>query len=85
MNLIDVKDIVFRGKGEIDGQGYMWWVREILGKNSNGRPMMIYVWKGKNLEFSGITLRNGPLYHIYWSDTEDVYIHDFELIVNVMS
>lgn len=24
-------DLKFRGKGTIDGQGYMWWVREYLG------------------------------------------------------
>ena len=29
-NIINAQDVTFKGKGEIDGQGYMWWVREIL-------------------------------------------------------
>ena len=85
MNFEDVEDITFRGKGEIDGQGYMWWVREILGKNPVGRPKMISVWKGRNIEFYGITLRNSPYYHIHFKDVENVYVHDMEIKVNVMS
>ena len=26
----DVSDVTFQGSGVIDGQGYMWWVREVL-------------------------------------------------------
>ena len=85
LEFLDVDGITFRGKGEIDGQGYMWWVRELLGKNPVGRPRMIHIKKGRNIDFSGITLRNSPYYHIDFDDTENVYIHDFEIKVDVMS
>jgi polygalacturonase len=80
----DVEDIIFRGKGEIDGQGYMWWIREILRKNPIGRPKVLRIVGGKNIEFSGITVRNGPYYHIHVYDVEDVHFHDFEIHVDVM-
>ena len=35
--LYDTEHITFSGKGEIDGQGFMWWVRELLKKNPMGR------------------------------------------------
>lgn len=34
-------NIKMHGTGIIDGQGYMWWIREWLQKNTNGRPNMI--------------------------------------------
>jgi len=34
----DCNNIRFEGKGVLDGQGYMWWVREFLGKNLAHRP-----------------------------------------------
>ena len=80
----DVEDIVFRGKGQIDGQGYMWWIREILRKNPIGRPKVLRVVGGKNIEFTGITVKNGPYYHIHFYDVEDVHFHDFEINVDVM-
>ena len=85
LGFVGVEDITFRGKGEIDGQGYMWWVREVLRIDPIGRPTMIHIWKGRNIDFSGITLRNSPRYHIDFNDVENVYVHDMEIKVNVMS
>ena len=33
--------ITLSGNGTIDGQGYMFWVREILGKNGHDRPYIL--------------------------------------------
>lgn len=62
-HLFDFKEatnITFRGNGEIDGQGYMWWVRELLQQNPIGRPMILNMYRAKNIEFSGISVRNSP-------------------------
>jgi len=34
-------DVVFKGTGVIDGQGFMWWVREFISKNTYGRPFLV--------------------------------------------
>ena len=60
MQFVNCTDIVFRGKGEIDGQGFMWWVRELLKENDLGRPQLIRIENGKNIEFKEIKVRNSP-------------------------
>ena len=62
----------------------MWWIREYLGKNHLGRPNIFEVIDSKNLEFSGITLKNSPYYHHHWKRVENVHFHDFEIHVDVM-
>ena len=57
---MNCSDIVFRGKGEIDGQGFMWWVREVLKENDLGRPQLLRIENGKNIEFKEIKVRNSP-------------------------
>ena len=62
-HLFDFKEatnITFKGSGEIDGQGYMWWVRELLQQNPIGRPMILSMYRSNNVEFSGISVRNSP-------------------------
>jgi polygalacturonase len=36
------------------------------------------------IEFSGIYLTNSPMYHILPTGVQDVYMHDFEIYVDVM-
>jgi hypothetical protein len=55
----DSTNLHFRGSGEIDGRGYMWWWREILVMN-NGRPHMIRMMRLQNVTFEGIRLVNSP-------------------------
>lgn len=33
LSIDDVEGLIIRGAGSIDGQGYMWWVREFIGMN----------------------------------------------------
>ena len=63
----------------------MWWIREYLGKNHLGRPNIFEVIDSKNLEFSGITLKNSPYYHHHWKRVENVHFHDFEIFVDIWS
>ena len=50
--------------GKIDGQGYMWWVREILTLNKAHRGHLISFNRVRNVDFSGIFVTNSPSFHI---------------------
>ena len=51
-------------KGKIDGQGYMWWFREFLGKNLAHRPKLIEIASSRNIEIMGLFITNSPSFHI---------------------
>lgn len=53
-------NIKFTGTGVMDGQGYMWWIREWLQKNTNGRPNMINWQTCSNIEMDGVLWKNSP-------------------------
>ena len=78
----DVDTITFQGSGEIDGQGYMWWVREFIGMNKSGRPRMIWIQRGRNIEFTGVRWTNSPHFHLWLKDIDNLYCHDFEIYVD---
>jgi len=80
--LTDVNGIKIEGSGTVDGQGYMWWVREFLQRNPNGRPRMVYIRGGRNLEFAGIKWMNSPRMHLNVKDIDTMYMHDFEIYVD---
>lgn len=71
-------DLKIQGSGVVDGQGYMWWVREYTGWNQSGRPMLLR----KNLyglEVTGVKWINSPKFHIYARSTDDFHCHDCEI------
>jgi polygalacturonase len=70
--------------GVIDGQGYMWWVREFLGKNKAHRPHIIQFFQSRNIELSHLLIKNSPSFHIVPIDVENVYMHDFEILVDIV-
>ena len=61
----------------------MWWQREYVGKNHNGRPDLIDIARGKNCEWTGIKLMNPPFYNMYWEDMDGADFHDFEIFVDI--
>jgi len=67
-SFIDCSDITFESRsktGVIDGQGYMWWLREFLGLNlKTHRPKMLQLTNITNLEISGILFKNSPSFFI---------------------
>lgn len=69
--------------GKIDGQGYMWWIREFMRKNIYRRPKLIEIIQTENIEFSGIFVTNSPSFHIQPADCKNVYMHDFEIYVDM--
>ena len=81
----DCEDLKFQGSGEIDGQGFMWWMREYLQKNPFGRPNILGVTRVRNLEWTGIKVQNSPYYHLIATDIDNAYFHDFEINVDIFS
>ena len=78
----DMENVTFMGNGTVDGQGYMWWLREFLGRNPHGRPRMVYLRGGRNLEFTGITWKNSPRMHLNVKDVDTMHMHDFTIYVD---
>ena len=83
MEFREVHNFVIRGSGTVDGQGYMWWVREYFGNNKYNRPHLLWLEGGTNLEFTGVRWVNSPFYHMWITDFDGAYFHDFEIFVNV--
>jgi len=44
---------------------------------------MIKFHLSRNLEMSGVYVTNSPYYHIRLEDSEEIYMHDFEIYVDV--
>jgi polygalacturonase len=62
----------------------MWWVRDIvMGQNESCRPHMLKFYLSRNIEMSGVYVTNGPRYHIVLKDSEEIYMHDFDIYVDV--
>ena len=54
MDFNEIHNVIFRGVGTVDGQGYMWWIREYLSLNHKGRPHLFRVNGATNIEIFGI-------------------------------
>ena len=75
-------NLTIRGNGTVDGQGYMWWIREYLGTNPHGRPILLDMRKSNNIEVTGVRWINSPFFHMHIQDFENGYFHDFEIWVD---
>ena len=63
----------------------MWWIREWMQKNGKGgRPFVLYFARSRNIEVSGILIKNSPYYNFVLYDCENGYIHDMEIFVGVI-
>lgn len=81
--LQDVENITFQGNGTVDGQGYMWWVRELFGANHNKRPILLNIQRGRNIEIKEVRWINSPRFNIWLEDVDSVWVHDFEIWVDI--
>ena len=75
-------NVTYRGEGEIDGQGWMWWFKFAFNKDSNYRPRLIEVHEMDGFEWSGIKLKDSPNSHLQILDSRNAYLHDFEIRVD---
>ena len=67
-NSIDIRyssNITITGSGIIDGQGYIWWKKFLIGTIPRKRPTIIYFENSKNININTITLFNSPRFNIY--------------------
>jgi len=58
------KNVTYRGEGEIDGQGWMWWLKFAFNKDSNYRPRLIELTRMDGFEWAGIKLKDSPNSHL---------------------
>eukprot|EP00475_Leptophrys_vorax_P002192 TRINITY_DN11249_c0_g1_i1.p1 TRINITY_DN11249_c0_g1~~TRINITY_DN11249_c0_g1_i1.p1 ORF type:complete len:439 (+),score=108.58 TRINITY_DN11249_c0_g1_i1:67-1383(+) len=75
--------ITGNGDGVIDGQGYNWWLEEILVQLHHGRPHLISVSETRNLLIEKIHMKNSPCYHIQIGDAMDVILRYISIKVDV--
>ena len=79
----DSSDLYFHGQGQVDGQGFDWWIREFLVQNFQTRPCLFRTRRVRNFHFEGILVSNSPYYHFLLEDIDNFYIHDMEIYVDV--
>ena len=62
-----VTDIAITGEGTVDGQGQIWWTRQLnraKGSPEDPRPMLVDITNSSKILFDGVTLQNSPQYNI---------------------
>jgi polygalacturonase len=79
----DSDGLQFRGSGQVDGQGYWWWMRDYLVLNHGNRPHLLRMDRVRNVRIEGIRWVNSPMYHLFLIDIDNFYIADFEIFVDV--
>jgi len=53
LTMDDIENVLIRGEGVVDGQGYLWWQREYVQKNPwNSRPHLFRTYRGRNVEIT---------------------------------
>ena len=83
-HLTDSENIHIRGEGEIQGQGYWWWMREYINSNKFGRPHILRMERVRHCIIEGVDFLNSPFYHLYLTDIDDFLIQDFEIMVDIL-
>ena len=74
-----IHNVKFQGGGQVDGQGYMWWIREYIQRNPYGRPKLLMINHATNIEVVGIRWLNAAYYNLHIVDVVGLYCHDFEI------
>ena len=68
-----VEDIAITGAGTVDGNGKVWWEKQMnrpKGSKENQRPLLIDLTNSKQILIEGVTIQNSPQYNItaFWCD-----------------
>lgn len=79
----DSSDLSFSGSGQVDGQGYWWWMRDYAVLNYGNRPHLLRMDRVTNCRITGIKWINSPMYHMFLIDIHNFYIADLEIEVDV--
>ena len=79
----DSENIHIRGSGQIEGQGYWWWMREYIQANEHGRPHALVMNRIRHCTIEGVKWTNSPNQHLVMDDIDDFIVQDMEIFVNV--
>jgi len=63
----------------VDGQGFMWWLRDYINMNPAQRPLLFTIETCRNVEITGIRWVNSPRFFMHHEDIDNFYYHDFEI------
>jgi polygalacturonase len=75
-------NLMVKGNGVIEGNGYMWWWTVILTSNDN-RPDLFTILTSRNTVIDGITVRNGPQYHMNFLDALNMTVQNIVVKVEL--
>jgi polygalacturonase len=78
-DLPNASGVKISGKGQVDGRGFMWWNSEFLVNNPLGRPNLVEMRYGENVEFTGVRWVNSPHFYLFCRDITNFTFHDFEI------
>jgi hypothetical protein len=85
LNLMEVDRstrVTVTGRGTIEGNGYQWWWFVILTGIDN-RPNLLMLNDVTSVVVSGITLRNGPMYHLMLNGALHALVEHVKVHVDV--
>ena len=70
------------GHGTVQGQGYWWWWYVIVTGIDN-RPFLFHMYGCSDVYFVDWTLMNSPSFHIYLECTQNAFLHNITVHVDV--
>ena len=76
----DGENVAVTGDGEIDGQGPLFYDRNVppgafFAKPDKPRTRMVQFFRCRNVRFEGVTFRDSPGWTCWLVDCEDVHVH----------
>ena len=74
------RNVTLFGTGTVDGQGFVWWVAQIL--NGANRPHLVRFHQCLDIIIYGLSFLNSPKFHIKLDDVAHVHIHDISIFVD---
>ncbi len=72
--IYDSEYIHIRGSGNVDGQGYWWWMREYIVANKFGRPHLVRMQRVRHAIIEGVKFTNSAMFHLNLNDIDDFLI-----------
>ncbi len=85
INAIDIRNsnnIVIKGSGLIDGQGFTWWTNFLHGLIPRKRPTLIQIKDSTNILIKNLTLLNSPRFNVYADNVLHFKAHHLTIWVN---
>lgn len=80
----DAENVQVSGLGEIDGQGPLFYDRNVspgqsYAKPPHPRPRMVQFFHCRNIRFEGVTFHDSPGWTFWLVDCDDVHVHSIRI------